>query len=392
MIQQLTAEQKIGKARAGLVLSQPFFGHLLLTKLHMGPEPTCETMRTNGRDLVYNPQYVDTLSLDECKGVLAHEVYHCVLQHTLRRGDRDPQTWNRAADYVVNAQIGRAFALPSGALQNPAYANKSTEEVYGILAEHQQDQGIQEQGGSGSGGEGQESTDPGRCGEVTDYPGEGAESATQSERAQAAADWKVALTQAAQQASAQGQLPAGIARTVDQIVNPLIDWRSVLRRFMDTCAKSDYSWVRPNRRHIAEGLYLPSLYSEELPPIVIAVDTSGSINGRILSQFAAEITAILQDFKTTAHVVYCDSEVHGVEEFTSEDLVILHPAGGGGTDFRPVFRHVEEQGITPSCLIYLTDMEGEFPEEEPAYPVLWCKTADRIPAPFGEEVLLRAEE
>jgi predicted metal-dependent peptidase len=123
---------------------------------------------------------------------------------------------------------------------------------------------------------------------------------------------------------------------------------------------------------------------------VIVVDTSGSIGSDELNQFAAEMTAILREHQTSCTVIYCDAEVAGVEEFTSEDLpLILNPKGGGGTDFRPPFEWVDEKGLQPSCMIYLTDLEGTFPEQAPAYPTLWGIIGkSQITPPFGEEVQL----
>jgi predicted metal-dependent peptidase len=253
----------------------------------------------------------------------------------------------------------------------------------------------QPEGGEGEGqGSGQDSTqnhDPGRCGEVRDCPSPDGTAASPSELAQAGQDWKVALGQAAQVAKGQGSLPAGMARVVEEVLHPLLDWREVLRRFVDLSAKSDYSWMRPNRRHIAEGLYLPSLQSESLPPIVLAVDTSGSVDGGLLARFASEIGAILEAYETTVNVLYCDSEMHGGEEFTKDDIPIkLHAEGGGGTDFNPVFDHCDNLPDPITCLVYLTDMRGDFPEVEPGYPVLWVSTGrPEDGAPFGEVVQLR---
>lgn len=134
-------------------------------------------------------------------------------------------------------------------------------------------------------------------------------------------------------------------------------------------------------------MILPSLSHRRLPEIVLAMDTSGSVAGAEMDQFAAELTGILEEFDTTVHVVYCDSAVAGTDSFSRGDLPLdLTPVGGGGTDFRPAFRWVEQEGLDPGCLIYLTDLEClQFPEREPDYPVLWARVGqgERIP-PFGE--------
>jgi predicted metal-dependent peptidase len=380
---------KVSKARASLVLSQPFFASLLL-RLTVREDTTCQTLWTDGKTLAYDPAFIDTLSFDEVKGVLCHETMHCAMGHAARRGARKAESWNVATDHAINHVLTDAgMVLPACRLMDSAYKGKAAEEVYSLLPVPQSS----DEGNDGTeGGTGSDSPnhDPGGCGEVRDGTGEDGTAASPSELAQQEADWKVALGQALQVAHAQGEVPAGIARMVDEIVNPLLDWREVLRRFVDRAAKSDYSWTRPNRRHIADGLYLPSLQSEQLPPMVVAVDTSGSVDERLLVQFAAEIGAILEDYDTSVNVLYCDSTMHGGEVFTRDDLPVkLHAEGGGGTDFRPVFEHCDGLADPITCLIYLTDMRGKFPEVEPAYPVLWVCT-DRIKsAPFGEAVCLK---
>ena len=178
---------------------------------------------------------------------------------------------------------------------------------------------------------------------------------------------------------------------IEGIRAPAVDWREVLRRFIQTTARNDYRWFPPNRRYVAMGLYLPSLRSEELGPVVIVVDTSGSIDEALVAQFSAEISAILEDCRPEAvHVLYCDTAVAGVETLSPDDLPLeLKPEGGGGTDFRPPFEWVEQQDIAPACLIYLTDLcSSRFPDP-PDYPVLWAATTERM-APFGETLRLRS--
>jgi predicted metal-dependent peptidase len=159
---------------------------------------------------------------------------------------------------------------------------------------------------------------------------------------------------------------------------------------VENAARNDYSWNPPNRRYVHAGLYLPSVKNEELPEIVIAVDTSGSISQGELDQFAAEVSAVLQDFDTLVTLVYCDAAVSGIQELSRFDLpLVLTPTGGGGTDYRPVFDLVGERSMEPACLIYLTDLECINYPVPPDYPVLWVstRTGKRVP-PFGEVVEL----
>ena len=189
-------------------------------------------------------------------------------------------------------------------------------------------------------------------------------------------------------------MPGGLDRVVGKILEPLTNWKEVLRRFVDQAMKGDYSWLRPNRRYLQSGFYLPSLHSEEIGHIVIAVDTSGSVDEEMLTQFASELTSIMEDYKTSCDILYCDTRIHKHQFVTSDDLPIkFEPCGYGGTDFRPPFKWVKDNQVTPVCLIYLTDMCCHaFPSEEPSYPVLWAQYEDECfasKAPFGETVLLK---
>jgi predicted metal-dependent peptidase len=206
---------------------------------------------------------------------------------------------------------------------------------------------------------------------------------------QAEAQWRVSIAQAAQQAQAAGNLPEAIRRLVEETINPTVDWRAYLRLFIERTARNNYAWLPPNRRYLAYGLCLPGLHSRELDRVVVAVDTSGSIDDRTLSCFAAEVSSILEEYDTEIDVVYCDNRVRGSLRVSRQDLPLrLEPIGGGGTDFRPAFAWVAQEGIAPSCLVYLTDLEcRRFPEPAPDYPVLWVQWGEaEYTPPFGEVV------
>jgi len=391
-VNDMDSRDKIIKARAALVLDEPFFGSLVL-RLILEEDSSCNTLWVDGSRLGFNPAFVDSLSMDTLKGCLCHEVMHCALSHHARRGCRDPEKWNVAADYAVNPIIRDKFSLPDGALFNPDFVSLSSEEIYNNLPD--KGEGDQDQGQGQGQGQGQDDgdsqgsgADPGGCGEVRDCPGEDGGLASESDLSKSESDWKVAVSQAAQQARAFGSLPAGMDRVVEEIVNPKVDWRSLLRRFMDTVSKSDYSWSPPNRRHIHSGLYLPSCRNNDVGTVVVAVDTSGSISQKTLDQVMSELSAIVQDFRSEVYVVYCDSKIQGIDHFYDGDLPDkLNPKGGGGTDFRPVFEWVDRESINPACVIYFTDLYGDFPESGPMYPVLWITEGQALKKVLFGEVI-----
>lgn len=375
----MDASKLFAKGRAGLILDHPFFGSLAM-RLTVKEDPNCETAWVDGKTIAYNPNWLTKLSLDEIKGVICHEVMHCAARHMVRRGDRQPKRWNVAGDYAINQILVDAhLTLPAGALVNSQYRGMSAEDIYNSLPDD-----------PGNGGSGQGKGDPGKCGEVRDAPGKDGGTPSESDKAQADQEWRVAVTQAATQAKAMGTLPAGLDRMIGEIIDPLVDWREALKRFVDTAAKNDYRWTPPSRRHIGRGVILPSLRSEELGQVAVALDTSGSISEKQLNQFGSELTAILEAYRANATVIYCDSEIpaDGIEEYTADDLPLtLKVKGGGGTSFIPPFEHLNA-GNPPACMVYFTDGECTRFPPPPEYPVLWVVDGRPFNPPFGEVTYL----
>jgi predicted metal-dependent peptidase len=410
-------DPRISKQRTALVLDQPFFGALAL-RLKVVEDPSCKTFWTDSVSVGYNPAYLGSLNDLETRGVLAHEVLHVANGHCWRQGDRDPSLWNDACDYAINPIIVDAgMVLPKGVLIDARFRGKSAEEIYGVLAqekrqrEKQQGKG-QKQGGNPGGKSGQQPGNPSAdngpaqspngantpagntdasgssgaaasCGEVRQYVAD--------DRARQEAEWKVAVHQAAKAAQMRGSLPGGLQGMIAQAVEPAVDWRPILHRFAQDSSPTDYSFAMPNRRYLHMRLYLPSLHEPAVGDAVFVRDASGSVWDETQAQFAAEILAVNDAVRPRRLIVMdCDTRVTQVQEFERGDAVELLPVlGGGGTSFVDPFTRLAAEGIHPAFLVYLTDMEGSFPSEEPAYPVLWASTTPlkrARQAPFGEMV------
>jgi predicted metal-dependent peptidase len=382
------ASDLFAKARAALLVNAPFWGVLSL-RLAPVEDTSTPTMETNGISIRYNPDFVAGLSRSVLRTIIAHETMHCAALHHTRRDGRDLQRWNIACDHAINPLLAAAgFELPDGALLNPAYAGLSAEEIYARLP-HDSGENDDDQDGNDLGGMGGV-TDPPPGGDGPGDPGPsgqaGASAPSAADLARQEETWLIATAQAEATAKAMGVGAGDAARAIRAQVAPKVDWRDVLRRYLSAAAKSDYAWTPPNRRYIARGIYLPSLCSETLGPVVVAVDTSGSIDDATLAAFAAEITAIMDEAAPEAiHVVYCDDAIAGTETFEPGDAVHLTPHGGGGTAFRPVFDWIDRSDIQPVCVVYLTDMCGTDFGPAPDYPLLWVST-DAIHAPFGEVI------
>lgn len=432
--------RRLLKARAALLLEQPFFGSLCL-RLETVEDNTCGGAWTDGVKFAYNPHYLSTLKDNELKGLLAHTVMHAACQHHKRRNGRDERIWNMACDHSINWILLRAgFELPPGYLDDEKYHRMTAEDIFLEMSREFDQDGNPETGkqqdgpkrldaeyedGQGQGdnlesneekdrdqasGEGEnsessqtedakkteeadkeehpdKSADPGGTGEVRDAPENdtgGGDSGDEKD-----IDWLTAMAQAANQARDCGDIPGDLLRMVEEMLYPKVDWQELLDRFINARARNDYSWTPPSRRHLHMNIYLPSLSTQQLPEVVLAIDTSGSISPGELDQFSAELSGILESYDTEVRVFWCDTEVTAEQVFSRADLPLeLEPRGGGGTDFRPVFKSIEDSNLDPACLIYLSDMEcGYFPDKEPHYPVLWARTGTggRVP-PFGEMI------
>jgi predicted metal-dependent peptidase len=394
---------RIQKARTSLILDHPFFGSLLF-RLKGCECRSIQTMATDGVSLFFNPDFVETLNAATLAGTMAHEVMHPALHHHVRRSGRDPKRWNVACDFAINPLLVDAgLSLPEGILLDNRFRGMSAEQIYNLLeseSEAEQDSGKENQddGSGGADSTEEESGDgdsdspsppitDGGIGQVLDAPPECGETSTIEEQAR---DWDVAVNQATTVARQAGKVPAGLNRALEGAAEAAVNWRELLRRLWSDTAPADYSWMRPNRRHVWAGLYLPGVIREGVGEIAIAVDCSGSVNGRQLRLFEAEVRSILEGQRPErVHVLYFDSEVQKVETYASGQPVQLNPVGGGGTEFGPCFDWLDEQGIQPQTLVFLTDLYGSFPPSAPSYPVLWASTGSRK-APFGAVIPMQA--
>jgi predicted metal-dependent peptidase len=401
---QSATEACIQKARTRLLLDHPFFGSLLF-RLKGRETSSIPTMATDGVSLLYNPEFVETLSAPELAGVLAHEVMHPALQHHTRRADRNPTRWNMACDYAINPLLVDAgLILPKDVLLDDRFRGMSAERIYNLLMEEepknqqQSETGESEEkpeGRSDLGGADEESPDepnapetPGGIGQVLDAPlpkdDDGKDAAGQ------ARDWQIAVEQAESLAKLAGKVPAGLGRSLEGAAEAAVDWRELLRRLWSETTPADYSWMRPNRRHIWQGIYLPGTVREGVGEVAIAVDCSGSVSARQLALFEAEIRSIIEGQRPErVYVLYFDAVVHKVETYEAGQRIDLNPVGGGGTEFGPCFEWLDGRGIQPQSLVFLTDLYGSFPSSAPAYPVLWASTGGRK-APFGEVISMQA--
>jgi len=185
----------------------------------------------------------------------------------------------------------------------------------------------------------------------------------------------------------QGNLPQDLKFVVPEYFSHKVDWRELLYGYIASYAKSTYAFVPPNMKYLYRGIYLPSL-SSDLLRIVVAVDTSGSIDEDLLSDFLGEINSVMESYPNyEIDVITADAKVQSHKVFLPGETLDYEISGGGGTDFRPVFEYIDSHINYPTLLLYFTDGMGTFPEQEASYDVMWVMPEEGE-VPFGEVLVL----
>jgi predicted metal-dependent peptidase len=400
-------ETKLSAARTRLILDRPFLGALVLRMPMQAADPRwCHTIGTDARAFYYNPAWIEGLSLEQTQFALAHEALHCALSHFARREHRNEQRWDVACDLAINPILIREGMTPvPGALFNVGFEGMMAEEIYPLVKENPEQQthdqhlygkDSQDRSQPNSGEESlpDRPEDQGESG-----AGEGAgarpetaagppEPLNEQEKEQLSVQWRQRLAGAAQQAMQAGKLGAALRRLVDHLLQPQLPWRMLLARYMSAVSRDDYSYMRPSRRE-GEAIF-PSLRSSQID-VVVVLDTSGSIRREEMREFVSELDAIKGQVRARITLLACDARLaEGApwvfepwEEFVLPDNI----RGGGGTRFVPPFEWVAAQQDHPDLLVYFTDAEGEFPQREPAFPVLWL-VKGRTPVPWGQRIQL----
>lgn len=349
--------------KAKLLLDYPFFG-TIASGMESVVNDNIESFTTREGKFEYREGYMEPLSEGEQMFALCNAALHEALSHTARRGNRSPWLWNMACDYAINTLLMESgFTPPPAITYDKRFGNLSAEEIYHELSLEFLDQ---EQNDRDS--------DEGRDDDGLD---EKLSRAQREKRSAEALDKSDPLSEA-------------IHRLIQSNKKSLIDWRSELREEIGGYYVSDYTLIPPSKKLLYDGFYLPGVHSRHLE-LAIAIDSSGSVDEVLLTQFIAEVESITELFGSyTIDLMVCDDKIRSYERFERGESITYTLSGGAGTDFRPVFELIESWVYRPKLLLYFTDLEGKFPLYEPPYDVLWI-APNIIDVPFGRVIVLKDE-
>ena len=371
-----------------------FFGSLMLFA-QIENSKKFPTAATDGRKIFFNEEFLNSLSSQEQNALMLHEVLHMALLHVTRRQSRDPHIWNIAADIVVNDLIERntSFPLPEGAITDNRFQDKSVEYIYEALLKSKKKyklviSDILQPSNSNSDEGKKDSNDV-------------IEPLSQEEIDEIESFWKDKMeilknSSEHQLSSGKGSLPAGIEQEISTILEPEVDWRHALWKYV---GKTPADFDDLDRRFIYKGLYLESLLTEAVE-VSVCIDTSGSVSDELLKQFAGELKGILRSYPNVkCSLFFADTNLAGPYEI---DRIEQMPKafGRGGTSFVPFFDYLKKHGEENNLLgnnklsIYFTDGYGDFPSQEPNNPTMWLVCKDGLETqsfPFGEVVRISTE-
>jgi predicted metal-dependent peptidase len=389
------ARERIITARVGLLLRHSFFGNLA-TRLRLeNADEWCSTAATDGVKFYYNSRFIMLLKPKEVEFLVGHEVLHVVYDHMGRIGERDPQIFNIANDYAVNADLKRhkvgEFIKSVPCLYEQKYDGKASEEIYDDLMKNVKKINIEDlidqmiddhmdgEDGEG-GGDGKEGD--------SEKKGKGRPKMSPEERERVRQEVKQAIINAASTCEA-GQLPAGVERLIKQHTNPVMPWRELIQTNLTSAIRTDYSWMRPSRRGWHMDAIMPGMTPGEEIDVVVTLDMSGSISNKQAQAFLGEIAGMMDAFDGYKVHVFCfDTETYNPQDFNSENMDSIdeyEPMGGGGTDFDCIFEYLKKNAIEPKRLIVFTDGYPCGSWGDPEYcDTTWIIHGDKNPnPPFG---------
>lgn len=410
-------DKLLEKAQMRVLFSVPFFA-AGVARLPIIWDESVGTACTNGKIIRWNPVWFDELTKENPQyhvTVECEEVGHCLLGHLWRKPpEADPQTWNMACDQalrlmmkeygeiVKSNKLADPFPFPAGSEPDSKYSGMSEEEIYASMTRSQQKNEQSKDGaatpspGRGKAGNAKSNKGsqppPNAAGsppspKFAEFECESGSQADGKEAGKEKSRWEGVLIQSAAAHKGYGNLPGSLSRFITDMVTPTVPWWEIIRNWLREQVNDDWNWMKPNQYYGESPFMMPSLESERIGEIVFATDTSGScIDPKILAQFIAEKQNCLDEMKPFKLLdLCCDTRITSRKEYRPGDTIDGECPGGGGTDFRPVFEELANRHQPPKCLVYLTDLQGTFPDEEPPYPVIWV-TWQAGKSPFGQVV------
>jgi len=359
-------DEKISQAKAKLLVEYPYFG-TLASRVELVVDDNIEAFKSDGKVLRYKEGYLLDLKVDELEFILANAAMHKSLSYENRKNNRSGRLWQMATDISINSMLlENGMSMPNGAIYRKIFDGMYAEEIYAQL----KDEILRDD-------------------EELEYEADDkddVEKKFQDEILQEQLFAQEALGLLEQEVNI-GEAPKSIERFFKLEYLSNIDWRDELRLALEKYFQDDYTLLPPSKKLLSYGIYLPSSISTRFR-LVIAIDSSGSIDEELLNQFLSEVNFLMDLIQNyQIELIVCDDKVRSHKTFYSGEALELDLIGGGGTNFCPVFSYVDDNFDDVELLLYFSDLDGVFPDKEPSYEVKWISSSTKD-IPFGNIVKL----
>lgn len=387
----IQVDDEISKAAFSLLLSEPFYAHVLAGM----PRLISEEIKTMGVawsgqqiNLVINPKYFnEDMGAKQRVAMIKHEVLHVTFRHLFRKTGCNRKIYDIASDLVVN-QLVEPWPLPEDAftLDDFPDLNLKPDQTLDYYYNHLSKLNELTGPGEGNGVETSKSADSLTEG-MSDH----------SQPSHSHKDWHDGdgvgataglysvgnlLLRAKERTPPHqwGTLPAALLTELDLILadrQPKLDWRRTVRLF---CGSSGRTKIRHTIKRVSKRYGTrPGVKVQRMQRLLVAVDTSASVDEEMLLEFFTEIHGAWRAGATVT-VVECDAEVQRHYEYCGKPPKGVQ--GGGGTEFEPVFLWMQQQRPYDG-LLYLTDGYGPIPSTRPSCKVLWVlpESTDELEPP-----------
>ena len=378
----MNSDLLLTKAKSQLTTKYPYFG-MLASRLKHEENSNITSYASNGTRFLYNPEFIDSCTIEELSFILTNCVMHHILAHQQRKLKRKGYLWQLATDYAINNLLAKnGMKMPQGVNYDIKFRNMYAEEIYDYLKKELIESGI-----DAFDDEKTQKHDEQNNKDLTSKFRQ-VKNIKENLEEKDEEQWEYAAALAKEVSTRKSLMPLGFERFAKKVEPKDIDWKFELYNAINRHMRNNYAFMPPNKKHLYRGFALPSLTSDTLS-LIVAIDTSGSIQEEILGAFIEEFKAIMLNFPAVyIELLIADAKVHAHYSFRGAEDLDFVLKGGGGTDYRPVFEYIDANFPMASMLLYFTDGEGVFPRIPPAYEVLWALSNKKDRIPFGRSLVI----
>jgi predicted metal-dependent peptidase len=385
----LTAQDKLIRARVQIQNSNPFFAFMSLYLKFVEDEKMSSIKTDKGEEtflagvdaeghFYYNKKSIEELPDNELQGLVVHEILHLAFLHLTRRGTRDHELFNIAADIVCNNIIvNNGYALPKKGIipynntielkddkgkvfvRIDEINKKTVEQVYDELMKNVKVINVQmtkAKNGKGNTGFGFD----------LHIEGAGGKPITEKEKKEIEKKWLERVADATNSAKMMGNMPAGMELMLGQLHTQKVDWKHMLKQYIQSQIPYDFTYSKCSKKSICSGFYMPDVLKEKID-VLITIDTSGSIGQKELTDFLSEIVGMAKGFKDKINMILLTHDTQVCNDYKIENgniakIMKLKIKGGGGTSHGPIFDYIKKKYSKTKLAICFTDGYSDFDE------------------------------